>query len=72
LLERGGREIAFMQPELQFQNEIFRSEFGVRGIWLTVEVEDPAGEHAPIKELNVPAEVELRTENWGETRFFCR
>lgn len=69
LVERGGRELAFMSPGLEFQNEIFRGEFGGKGIWLTVEVESVEAEYEKIKNLNVPLAVELRTEEWGETHF---
>ena len=39
LLECDGRELAFMQPNLEFQNQIFRGEYGGKGLWLTVEVQ---------------------------------
>lgn len=69
LLERGGREIAFMQPNLEFQNEIFREEYNGKGMWLTVEVENVEAEYEKIKASDVQIAVELRTEEWGETHF---
>lgn len=69
LLERGGREIAFMQPNLEFQNEIFREEYTGKGMWLTVEVENVEAEYERIKSLDVQIAVELRIEEWGETHF---
>lgn len=69
LLERGGREIAFMLPKLEFQSEIFREEFGGKGLWLTVEVEDVAAEFEKVKNSGIEIAVELRTEEWGETHF---
>lgn len=69
LLERGERELAFMQPNLEFQNPIFRGEYGGRGMWLTVEVADVEAEYERIQNLGVPIVVELRTEEWGETHF---
>lgn len=71
LLERegGGRELAFMMPDLEFQNQIFRGEFGGRGLWLTVEVDDVEAEYERIRNLDVPVAVELRQEEWGETHF---
>lgn len=69
LLERGGRELAFMLPNLEFQAEIFREEFGGKGLWLTVEVENVADEYEKIKNSGVSVTVELRTEEWGETHF---
>lgn len=69
LLERGGREIAFMLPKLEFQNEIFREEFGGKGLWLTIEVESVEAEYEKIKAAKVEIAVDLRTEDWGETHF---
>jgi catechol 2,3-dioxygenase-like lactoylglutathione lyase family enzyme len=69
LLERDGRELAFMQPNLEFQNQIFRSEYGGKGLWLTVEVADVEAEYKRIQNLAVPIIVELRQEDWGETHF---
>lgn len=69
LLERDGRELAFMQPDLEFQNQVFRGEYGGKGLWLTVEVGDVKTEYERIKNLGVPIVVELRQEEWGETHF---
>lgn len=69
LLEKDGRELAFMLPGLEFQNQIFRSEFSGKGLWLTVEVEDVEAEYERVRNLNVSIAVELRTEEWGETHF---
>jgi uncharacterized glyoxalase superfamily protein PhnB len=69
LLEKAGREIAFMLPDLEFQNQIFRGAYGGNGLWLTVEVEDVAAEYERVKNLGVPIAVELRQEEWGETHF---
>jgi len=69
LLERGGRELAFMLPDLEFQNQIFRGEYSGAGLWLTVEVEDVKTEYERVKNLDVPIAVELRQEDWGETHF---
>jgi catechol 2,3-dioxygenase-like lactoylglutathione lyase family enzyme len=69
LFERDGRELAFMQPNLEFQNQIFRGEYGGKGLWLTVEVADVEAEYKRIQNLGVPIVVELRQEDWGETHF---
>lgn len=69
LLERGGRELAFMLPDLEFQNSIFRGEFSGAGLWLTIEVDDVEAEYERVKNLDVPIAVELRQEDWGETHF---
>ena len=59
LLERGERELAFMLPDLEFQNSIFRGEYSGAGMWLTVEVEDVKTEYERVKDLDVPIVVEL-------------
>ena len=68
-IARDGRELAFMLPNLEFQNQVFRGEFGGKGLWLTVEVGDIEAEYERIQNLGVPVVVELRQEEWGETHF---
>lgn len=69
LLEKEKREIAFMLPDLEFQNQIFRGEYGGKGMWLTIEVENVAAEYQRIQNLGIHIVVELRQEEWGETHF---
>lgn len=69
LLTRSNRELAFMLPNLEFQNQLFRGAYGGAGIWLTVEVEDVETEYERIVNSGVPVAVELRQEEWGETHF---
>jgi catechol 2,3-dioxygenase-like lactoylglutathione lyase family enzyme len=69
LLERGGRELAFMLPKLEFQGEIFREEYSGKGLWLTIEVENVEAEYERVRNSGVAIAVELRTEEWGETHF---
>ncbi len=70
LLDRDGRELAFMLPNLEFQNQVFRGEYGGKGLWLTVEVDDVEVEYERIQNLGVPIVVELRQEEWGRDAFF--
>ena len=69
LLDRDDRELAFMLPNLEFQDRVFRGEFGGKGLWLTVEVGDVEAEYERIQNLGIPVVVELRQEEWGETHF---
>ncbi len=69
LLDWDGRELAFMFPDLEFQNQIFRGEFGGKGLWLTVEVDDVEAEYERIQNLGILIVVELRQEDWGEKHF---
>ncbi|PZR27471.1 MAG: glyoxalase [Citrobacter freundii] len=65
----GNDEIAFLLPDHPSQAAIFKPAFGGKGIFLTIEVDDVDAEYRRIKELNVPIEVELRDEQWGDRHF---
>ncbi len=69
LLERDGRELAFMQPDLDFQAPIFRNAHDANGMWITIEVENVEAEHARLNDAGIGIAVSLRTEEWGETHF---
>jgi catechol 2,3-dioxygenase-like lactoylglutathione lyase family enzyme len=69
LLERDGRELAFMLPNLEFQHQIFQGEYSGKGLWLTVEVDDVEAEYERIQNIDIPIAVDLRQEEWGETHF---
>ena len=69
LLDLEGRELAFMLPNLEFQNQIFRGEYAGKGLWLTVEVANVETELKRIQNLGIPVVVKLRKEEWGETHF---
>ncbi len=69
LLERDGRELAFMEKGLDFQAPIFRNAYTGNGIWLTIETENVKAEHARLINSGIKIEVSLRTEEWGETHF---
>ncbi len=69
LLEKEGRELAFMLPNLDFQHKIFHGELQGQGTWIAMEVEDLEGEYERIKNSNIEILVELRKEDWGETHF---
>jgi len=69
LFERDGRELAFMIPDLELQNQVFRGEFDGKGLWLTVEADDVEAEYERIQNLGVSIVVEFRQEEWGETHF---
>ncbi len=69
LLHLGEFQLAFMQPDHPTQRPIFQSEFGGKGVWFAMEVEDVDGEYERVKALNVPITLELRDEPWGDRHF---
>lgn len=62
-------EISFLLPDQPTQRPVFQSAFPGKGVYLTVEVEDVDAEYTRIKWLDVPIEVELRDEPWGDRHF---
>lgn len=65
----GKDEIAFLLPDHPGQASVFRPAFGGKGVFLTIEVDDVDAEYKRIRELNVPIEVELKDEQWGDRHF---
>ena len=66
---RGKSNIAFMLPDHPSQKPIFQSEFAGRGVFITVEVEDVDRVYEEIKSKDIPIEVEIRDEEWGDKHF---
>lgn len=64
-----GSQIAFLLPEHPSQRPVFQTAFGGKGVFLTIEVADVDAEYKRIKALNVPVEIELRDEPWGDRHF---
>lgn len=69
LLEKEGRELAFMLPNLDFNHEIFKGELQGKGTWIAMEVEDLEVEYKRLKDAGIEIIVEIKTEEWGETHF---
>ncbi len=65
----GTSSIAFMLPNHPTQKPIFQSEYGGKGVFITVEVENVDEEYERIKNLGIPIEVEIRDEEWGDRHF---
>ena len=62
-------EIAFLLPEHPTQRPIFQSEFGGKGVFITIDVSDVDAEYKRIRALGIPIEIELRDEPWGDRHF---
>ncbi len=65
----GKSNIAFMLPDHPSQQAIFQSEFAGRGVFITVEVENVDRIYEEIKSKDIPIEVEIRKEQWGDRHF---
>lgn len=62
-------EISFLLPNHPSQQPIFQRPFQNQGVYLTIEVEDVDEFYKQLKLKNIPIEVELRNEPWGDRHF---
>jgi uncharacterized glyoxalase superfamily protein PhnB len=62
-------EIGFLQPDHPSQQAIFQPAFTGKGVYLTIEVDNVDEMYQMIKAKNVPIEIELRDEVWGDRHF---
>ena len=62
-------QLAFLLPDHPTQQKIFQTEFKGNGIFLTIEVPDVDAEYARIQGLQIPIEVSIRDEPWGDRHF---
>lgn len=69
LLEKDGRELAFMLPNLASQNKIFHGELEGKGTWITMETDNFEAEYERLKKAGIEIIVEITKEEWGETHF---
>ena len=72
LLELGGGELGFLKPNLPAQAAPFRGAYPGQGMWVTIDVDDVEAHHARLVSLEVPIELDLRTEEWGDRHFVIR
>ncbi len=62
-------ELSFLLPNHPTQRPVFQKPFTGEGVYLTIEVDDVDAEYEHIQSLNVPIEIELRDEPWGDRHF---
>ena len=62
-------EISFLFPNHPSQQPIFQQPFQNQGVYLTIEVEEVDEFYKQLKLKNIPIEVELRNEPWGDRHF---
>lgn len=62
-------EISFLLPNHPSQQPIFQLPFQNQGVYLTIEVENVDEVYNQLKTKNIPIEIELRNEPWGDRHF---
>lgn len=62
-------EISFLLPGHPSQQPLFQSSFVGQGVYLTIEVDDVDAIYKAMKQRNIPIEIELRDEPWGDRHF---
>lgn len=62
-------EISFLLPNHPSQQPIFQKPFQNQGVYLTIEVENVDKVYKELKNRNIPIEIELRNEPWGDRHF---
>ena len=64
-----GDQLSFLLPGHPSQKPIFQAPFEGRGVYITIEVANVDEEFERIKGLDVPIEIEIRDEPWGDRHF---
>lgn len=62
-------EISFLLPNHPSQQPIFQKPFQNQGVYITIEVENVDEIYRELKAKNIPIEIELRNEPWGDRHF---
>jgi len=62
-------ELSFLLPNHPTQNPFFHKAYTGQGMYLTIEVEDVDSLYEKIKEKNIPIQIEIRDEVWGDRHF---
>ncbi len=62
-------EVSFLIPNHASQQPLFQPAFTGNGVYLTLEVDDVDSVYKTIRHKNIPIEIELRDEPWGDRHF---
>lgn len=62
-------EISFLLPNLESQAPIFKPPFQGQGLFLTIEVDQVEEWYQKVKNLQIPIELEMKKEEWGDKHF---
>lgn len=69
LLRLGDGELGFLVPNHESQAPIFQPAFPGQGVFVAINVEDAAAQYERIQSMDIPVEVPLRDEPWGDRHF---
>ncbi len=62
-------EISFLLPHHPSQQSVFQQPFQNQGVYLTIEVENVDEMYHQLRAKNIPIEIDLRDEPWGDRHF---
>jgi len=62
-------EVSFLLPDHPSQQPLFQSAFTGSGMYLTIEVAAVDSIYQDMRSKNIPIEIELRDEPWGDRHF---
>lgn len=62
-------EISFLLPNHPSQKPIFQTPYSGKGVYLTIEVENVDEVYQKVKSKEIPIEIEIRDEVWGDRHF---
>ncbi|WP_300489115.1 VOC family protein [Flavobacterium sp.] len=62
-------EVSFLLPNHPSQQPLFQSAFAGNGMYLTIEVAAVDSVYQDMRSKNIPIEIELRDEPWGDRHF---
>ena len=62
-------QLAFLLPDHPSQQRLFQPPFQGKGAFITVEVENVDAEYERIRKLDIPIEISIRDEPWGDRHF---
>lgn len=62
-------EISFLLPHHPSQQPVFQQPFQNQGVYLTIEVANVDEMYHQLRAKNIPIEIDLRDEPWGDRHF---
>lgn len=62
-------QLSFLLPKHPSQQPIFQAPFAGKGVYLTIEVEAVDTVYKQLKDKQVPIEIDIRNEPWGDRHF---
>ncbi len=65
----GTDQLSFLQAGHPSQQPVYQAAFAGKGVYLTIEVNDVDGEYKRIRSLDIPIEIAIRDEDWGDRHF---